>query len=557
MGLLTYQTITAQSKGGVDEAAGIILQVSFYLLLAPVFFPLFQKVYDAIVVSIVVNCCRKKFNMDAAIGHGIKLLLAIPSALMFFLGGGGGGGSRGMSRVAGAASKMGATCKALVTDRARSKKQRAASRQSIGEALKKEASSLGGVKSSNESSLGATLKARMISKKLKLACVERTVQTPPRILPAALPGELAGGDVTSPTTPRRVKLTLPEDNEWRPSVQKLATDERNDGSSGVQNLKVVPDSTRAARCSAISSTMSELTELNAGIAKASCRTGSHGDDGIIIARHSQVTSDVSKSGLFTRTRSTTVSSATCARVSGADTPSLRKRDVGTSSVLHVQSVTDEEAGEHERVQAPMPSPISTPRSSRCATPLAGATRTRTSLAFQPPEPPLQWLFSSDDATDSPPAEVGDSMALSDMKYRRQNVVTAVRVPRQSLSWLAAPPPLSPLPQPQPTYAVALTTTTFTITTSTTVFSASTERDHMSQRPDSARLTDCSAFDVNEPQRPATSGCDAYQCSHQRPRRMANALMAAHFEEECTSTNDLESGIKVEVTSIRLNDTADL
>ena len=54
---------------------------SFFLLLLPVFAPIFQRLYDSIVVNIIVNCCRKQFSAMTAFTEAIKLLLAVPAFL--------------------------------------------------------------------------------------------------------------------------------------------------------------------------------------------------------------------------------------------------------------------------------------------------------------------------------------------------------------------------------------------------------------------------------------------------------------------------------------------
>ena len=61
-----------------SEVAASIQWVVFGMLLIPVFFPVIQKAYDGLVVSLILNCCRKKFNPQAACQTLIVLALAIP-----------------------------------------------------------------------------------------------------------------------------------------------------------------------------------------------------------------------------------------------------------------------------------------------------------------------------------------------------------------------------------------------------------------------------------------------------------------------------------------------
>ena len=58
-----------QAQGIIGEGDTALIQtIVFALLMIPVFVPILQKVYDGLVVNIVVNCCRKKFNPQAAAG---------------------------------------------------------------------------------------------------------------------------------------------------------------------------------------------------------------------------------------------------------------------------------------------------------------------------------------------------------------------------------------------------------------------------------------------------------------------------------------------------------
>jgi len=66
--------------GGRD--AQTVELTTFCLLLMPVFFPIFMRVYDLIVVQIVMNCCRKKFNARAAF---IAMLAALMSVTKLIL----------------------------------------------------------------------------------------------------------------------------------------------------------------------------------------------------------------------------------------------------------------------------------------------------------------------------------------------------------------------------------------------------------------------------------------------------------------------------------------
>jgi len=73
-----------------DASASIatVQTFTFPLLLLPVVLPVLLKIYDGLIVAIVVNCCRQTFNPRAALGAMIIAILAIPSALANFLPGG-------------------------------------------------------------------------------------------------------------------------------------------------------------------------------------------------------------------------------------------------------------------------------------------------------------------------------------------------------------------------------------------------------------------------------------------------------------------------------------
>jgi hypothetical protein len=50
-----------------DGMADSAREASFQLLFIPVFLPILLKLYDGVIVSFIVNCCRKKFDLSAAV----------------------------------------------------------------------------------------------------------------------------------------------------------------------------------------------------------------------------------------------------------------------------------------------------------------------------------------------------------------------------------------------------------------------------------------------------------------------------------------------------------
>ena len=67
--------------GASAEVVERIQLWSFLLLLLPVFLPIVQKLYDAIIVNIIVNCVRKKFDWGNVTTAMCNLLFALPTML--------------------------------------------------------------------------------------------------------------------------------------------------------------------------------------------------------------------------------------------------------------------------------------------------------------------------------------------------------------------------------------------------------------------------------------------------------------------------------------------
>lgn len=77
--------LMAQSGASEEEKQqGMLL--AFMLMLLPVFLPVLQKVYDGVIVNLVINCCRKKFNAAAACTAMLVCILAIPAVVGKMLG---------------------------------------------------------------------------------------------------------------------------------------------------------------------------------------------------------------------------------------------------------------------------------------------------------------------------------------------------------------------------------------------------------------------------------------------------------------------------------------
>jgi hypothetical protein len=106
-GISSVLLFYAAQNGASDEEIAQIQLLAFLLLLLPVFLPVMQKVYDGVVVNIILNCVRKKFNPQAALASMTILCLAIPAFAAKAFGVGGGGFN---------AAKLSGTVKSLTAD---------------------------------------------------------------------------------------------------------------------------------------------------------------------------------------------------------------------------------------------------------------------------------------------------------------------------------------------------------------------------------------------------------------------------------------------------------
>ena len=105
--------LAAAWDDGSGDLVGTMRLISFLLLLFPVFLPVMQKFYDGVIVSIIVNCCRKKFSFWATFGAMLIFLLALPKFL---------GGLCGFSTGSFNIAKLSGSIKALVADARRLRK---------------------------------------------------------------------------------------------------------------------------------------------------------------------------------------------------------------------------------------------------------------------------------------------------------------------------------------------------------------------------------------------------------------------------------------------------
>ena len=64
--------MTAEQLKTVTQAYAMWLSLCAFL------YPVVMKVYDGIFVSLVINCCRKRFSLSAAVATLIALLATIP-----------------------------------------------------------------------------------------------------------------------------------------------------------------------------------------------------------------------------------------------------------------------------------------------------------------------------------------------------------------------------------------------------------------------------------------------------------------------------------------------
>ena len=113
--------LLADKEGGEESA---IAQVTFYLLLGPVFYPILQKAYDGIIVNIIVNCYRKKFDCAATTAMLLNLLVSIPKMMAQLAG-------AKVSTSSGTGAKMGARTKVLVTEARKMSVNRLQTRKSL------------------------------------------------------------------------------------------------------------------------------------------------------------------------------------------------------------------------------------------------------------------------------------------------------------------------------------------------------------------------------------------------------------------------------------------
>ena len=86
----------------------------------PVFVPIIQKVYDGLIVNIIVNCCRKKFSLKNFVNASIVLLLNLPKIAARLVGVG--GGSLDIGAFGARIGKLGAFVKKATADRGKHKK---------------------------------------------------------------------------------------------------------------------------------------------------------------------------------------------------------------------------------------------------------------------------------------------------------------------------------------------------------------------------------------------------------------------------------------------------
>jgi len=61
------------------NAADFERDLAFQLLLLPVFLPMLHKLYDGVIVAIILNCCRKKFSLCTALAPVMGFIMVLPS----------------------------------------------------------------------------------------------------------------------------------------------------------------------------------------------------------------------------------------------------------------------------------------------------------------------------------------------------------------------------------------------------------------------------------------------------------------------------------------------
>jgi len=126
-GVSALLLLLASSEGGGRLQADAITVTSYLVLAAPSF-PMFQKLYDGVVVQIIVNCCRKRFDATMAAASLLTVLAALPKYVMGVFGLSGG---QDAAEGAGLSSRLGgagATSKAILNE---VKKQRQASKRHL------------------------------------------------------------------------------------------------------------------------------------------------------------------------------------------------------------------------------------------------------------------------------------------------------------------------------------------------------------------------------------------------------------------------------------------
>lgn len=101
-----------------DRPAADLRQVAFWFSFLPISYMMLMKLYDGVVVNIIINCCRKKFNLQTACVTLSVMVLALPR-FIYRVASGGAAGSDGLT----SADQLGRSVKATAAD---AQKQRAA-----------------------------------------------------------------------------------------------------------------------------------------------------------------------------------------------------------------------------------------------------------------------------------------------------------------------------------------------------------------------------------------------------------------------------------------------
>jgi len=90
-GISSVLLFYAAQQGASGETVDQIHLLAFVLLLLPVFFPVLQKFYDGVIVNLILNCVRKKFNPRTAMPTLTIMCLSIPAFIAKAFGAGGSG----------------------------------------------------------------------------------------------------------------------------------------------------------------------------------------------------------------------------------------------------------------------------------------------------------------------------------------------------------------------------------------------------------------------------------------------------------------------------------